>query len=377
MTIAKRILFSVAAIATGFVGLCLVAEMLLRLLPVDEGLHDQPVTAENPIPHFEPNRTSTWSQGWQFSHVNKIRVNNYGFVNTQDYDPAAGTPLVAVIGDSYIQAAILPFGETLQARLSRKLGGHGRVYSFGISGTAFATYLVWAEYARDTFRPDATVFVIVGNDYLGALCKYNRDYYCFEEVDGNLQTRRNNSETHWSRPMLLHSALARYLFANVGILRRIRILLRGTRDLGLSTTPDEATPELLRDSRRAVDEFLAQSSERTHLSPAQVAFVLDAPRPAIYKPDELQQMDSSFFVRMRAYFITQAQARGYQVIDTQPYFIARHSKDGSIFEFPDDGHWNSVGHEVVADAVSSFLSQLDAFAFLKTPDAAPPAEPNE
>ena len=88
---------------------------------------------------------------------------------------------------------MIPFDETLQGRLSRKLGGHGRVYSFGIAGTSFATYLGWAEYARDTFGPEAAVFVIVGNDFLGALCKYAQDFYCFEEVDGQQRTCRTTA----------------------------------------------------------------------------------------------------------------------------------------------------------------------------------------
>ena len=41
------------------------------------------------------------------------------------------------------------------------------------------------------------------------------------------------------------------------------------------------------------------------------------------------------------------------MIDLQSRFIARHDKDGARFEFPTDGHWNGLGHQVAADAVSA------------------------
>jgi hypothetical protein len=54
---------------------------------------------------------------------------------------------------------------------------------------------------------------------------------------------------------------------------------------------------------------------------------------------------------MRAYLAAQAKARGYEVRDMQPVFIARHARDGSRFEFPTDKHWNTLGHRLVADEV--------------------------
>jgi len=39
------------------------------------------------------------------------------------------------------------------------------------------------------------------------------------------------------------------------------------------------------------------------------------------------------------------------VIDMQQEFTNHYKKHGQMFEFPNDGHWNAVGHEVFADAV--------------------------
>src|SRR5215467_92258 len=70
-------------------------EGIFRCLPVNEGLRTQSVTQDDPIMRFAPNRTSIWSRGWDFSLVNRVKTNNYGFVSDVDYDPRATTPLLA------------------------------------------------------------------------------------------------------------------------------------------------------------------------------------------------------------------------------------------------------------------------------------------
>ena len=36
---------------------------------------------ENPVIRFEPNREFVWSRDWNFSIVNDVRINNFGFVS--------------------------------------------------------------------------------------------------------------------------------------------------------------------------------------------------------------------------------------------------------------------------------------------------------
>jgi hypothetical protein len=54
---------------------------------------------------------------------------------------------------------------------------------------------------------------------------------------------------------------------------------------------------------------------------------------------------------MRHYFMLATASKGYEVIDMQPIFIRKHRADGSRFEHPTDGHWNALGHKLVADAI--------------------------
>ena len=104
----RQLGFALATVSLTVV-LCLgSAEILLRFLPVQSGLRTMPVNAENPVFHFTPERDVTFSRAWNFDMVNHRRVNNAGWVNDQDYQHQAETPLLAIVGDSYIEAMMVP-----------------------------------------------------------------------------------------------------------------------------------------------------------------------------------------------------------------------------------------------------------------------------
>lgn len=58
-------------------------------------------------------------------------------------------------------------------------------------------------------------------------------------------------------------------------------------------------------------------------------------------------------VSVRRYFLAEAARLGYEAIDMQPLFVARHQRDGARFEFRIEGHWNGVGHQEAAEAIVS------------------------
>src|SRR5438093_3216647 len=95
------------------------------------------------------------------------RINNYGWNSAIDYAPAEkrGKPLIALIGDSYIDALQVNVGESVADELRRRLAGRRDVYSFGFSGAPLSQYLQMSRYVRKVFHPDVMVFNIVYNDF--------------------------------------------------------------------------------------------------------------------------------------------------------------------------------------------------------------------
>ncbi len=366
----RRLWFAILSTILGLLAPLIIMEIVLRFLPVNEGLRVLPVNQTNPILRFTPNRNSVWSKGWNFSLVNRVRTNNYGFVSNIDYDPLARSPLLAIVGDSYVEAAMVPYDQTGAARLAERLKGVARVYSFGASGSSLSQYLAYAEYARDIFHPDSLVIVVVGNDFDESLMKYKNApgfYYFVENGDDKLVLKRVDLEVTPLRKLVRASALGMYLITNLNIENTIARLIgneasraeKGPAFVG--NTAATADPTRVADSQRAVDEFLKILPQMSGLDSTKIVLAVDGIRPNLYD-SSLESAQGSYFDVMRRYFMAGAKAKGFEVIDMQSEFIDHYRKHGQMFEFPNDDHWNAVGHEVFADAVerSAVYSRLSS-----------------
>jgi len=214
----KTFIFGTMTVLLTVFGTLIAAELFLRFLPYSEGLRAQDVTSEQPVFRFAPNRTSTFSEDWNFNQLNRVRVNNDGFVNDADYDPAQKTPLIAIIGDSYIEALMVPFRETIQGRLPASLKDKGRAYSFAASGAGLPQYLVWARHARDAYRPDVFLINIIPNDFAESLHsrEHSPGFWRFDRnADGTAAWKLTEYRPSLTRRMMRQSALAMYLTQNV------------------------------------------------------------------------------------------------------------------------------------------------------------------
>jgi hypothetical protein len=283
-------------------------------------------------------------------------VNNYGYVNDQDYDPLATSPLLAVIGDSYVEAAQVPYRQTLQGRLAERVGARGRVYSFASSGSPLSQYLAYARFAKDRFRPDALAIVVVGNDFDESLLEYSPApgfHYFARSPSGSFSLALMPFEPPLLHRMFRKSALIRYVHGN-GFIDAVRLRLSTSRDgtAFVGNVATDASAQRLRASREAVDYFLAALPGESGVAPARVVLLVDGERPQLYDAHQLETVQGSYFSQMRRYLIERALASGYRIADMQTRFIARHQREGVRFEWPIDAHWNAAGHGEAAQAVA-------------------------
>lgn len=329
----------------------------MRLAPVSSPPYLLPVSAANPIPRYQANVEYPYSWGPDFELVTAKRSNNYGYAHAADYRPEATTPLLVVIGDSFVEAQQVDAGKSAPELLHARLKDKGRVYSIGVSGAPLSQYLVFADYARRTFRPGAMAFFVIGNDFDESLLKYKSEprFHYFAERDGGFELQRVDYELSEAKKLLRRSAFLRYLMYNLSAGERLKALLGGPAPRSYAELEPAALESRVRDSERAVDYFFERLPGMSGLEPGRVLFVLDAVRPAIYAQETLEEARSGYHERMRRYFAARAAARGYAVIDMQPVFIERHRSDGARFEFRTDRHWNELGHRLVADEVGRWL----------------------
>jgi hypothetical protein len=335
----------------------LVVEGFFRLLPVSNPPYILPVSAADPATHYQPNIDYIYSKGWNFAIRTKQHTNNYGYNNVSDYEPLQMSPLLMVIGDSYVEALQVDSGKSAAEILNAQVRERGRVYSIGLSGAALPQYLVYAEFARTTFHPDAMAFVIIENDFDESLLKYKSEprLHYFEESGGQLSLRRIDFELSALKKVLRRSALARYVVLNLSAERVLKDFLWSLCSCGRRPSYRDDDPVALetrvKDSMNAVDYFLEEVPAKSGLASNAVVFLLDAMRPAMYSPEGLANAQTGYVARMRKYFKEQAIARGYEVLDMEAAFTKRSLLDGSRFEFATDQHWNEVGHQLVAKEI--------------------------
>jgi hypothetical protein len=368
MTARERVFASIAVllgILAGLAGL----EVVLRFLPVQGGFRMAPVTAQAPVAHLEPNEQYTFSTGWNLKNVNRGRINNAGFINDQDYRRQDAKPLLAVVGDSFIEARMVAYPDTLQGRLAKALEKDFRVYSFAAGGAPLSQYLIWARSAVHDYAARAAIINVVLNDFDESYVAYRMSpaYWIYVDgVDGQLRLQLFEYRRSTIRTILSKSALVRYLVNNLKLEHFIKTMLvphaapsrpaAGPRAEEGGDIPDDADARRMRMSYAVIEAFFRDVPAMIELPADRILFIVDG----YHYPQGAAANAGRYFDRMRRAFLAKAEALGYGAIDLDPYFFAHYRKHGESFEVPDDGHWNAIGHEVAADAVlsSDFLQRL-------------------
>lgn len=334
----------------------LLMEGVFWFLPVSDGLMANRVDDQNPVFRFSPNRDVTWSRDWNFSIVNKLHINNAGFVNNQQYVNDE-RPLLAVVGDSYVEAAMVPYVETLHGRLSAELGNTRKIYSFAASGAALSQYVVWAKEAKEKWGANALAIVIIANDFDESLMEYKSApgfHYYQRDTNGALKLVRQDYYPSRIRTMSRNSALLRYLALNLHALEKMRMLINSViteaqAQTYVGNTSADASPKRLQDSREAVSAFLRDLVSEAGWQPNEIMFLVDGVR----YPGSVAQASGSYFSQMRSHFMAESRRNGFQVVDLDPHFFETYKTDNQRYEFPTDGHWNGHAHQVAAQALLS------------------------
>jgi hypothetical protein len=359
----KESLLGGTTVAITVIGFLAVAECVLRFLPVATPPLVVPVTQTDTVYHFTPNRSFVYSRDWDLTMANYGRTNNDGWVNKLDYREDDALPLIAVIGDSYIEALMVPPDRTAQAHLSESLQGKFRVYSLAASGAPLSQYLVWATYAAREYKAKALIINVVSNDYDESHLSYSLQFPGFwiyaPETSGELRLQLLELHVGAIRSLLKMSALARYLFLNLHVKETLsntqwlRPFVMGQHysapKVYAGNTDASSDPARIEESIAAINAFFRDLPKYTGLQPDRIIFTMDGFR----YPDAASAGKGSYFDIMRTVFRKTAETLGYEVIDMDPLFFADFRLHGGRFEYPRDAHWNPAAHALVAKAILS------------------------
>lgn len=345
-------------LAHAFLGLCsfvLGCELLFRALPVSTstqtGYYLDPAILSYPAHHEW--RTAT---GWDLRNPQRLRSNNVGFVSARDF--VRDRNAIALIGDSYVEASMLPAADRPGSQLERALGGERPVYAMGSPGTALLDYAERIRFAHERFGISDFVVVMERGDVRQSLCgSGNIDSPCLDPT-----TLAARTETHAApsvaKRLLRQSAFAQYVFGQLkvtprGLWRQAFHALPAPSAKN-SNVPTPSPGAKARDSVEAatpeVDAVTRAFFERIKpYATGRLVLVVDSDRAGL-------QHGPVAMDRERRRFIGLARAAGAVVIDTEPLFRAHFMHSSLALSVgPYDGHFNALGVQIVADAAANAL----------------------
>lgn len=333
---------SIARIFFGLVICFVLVECLFRMLPVNSGIRLQSTSTAVPFTRYIPNAPYTFSFGWAFLNSQKGVTNNAGFINTPDFN---GTGGVLVVGDSFIEALMLPKEDTLQAKLS--VMTDRKVLSAAASGNGLADTLELIRYFYPRLTPDTVVVFVKPSELSKLLAPAVRGHSGFIlEKDGYSIQHKPYIESKY-KEMLSHSALIRYVYYNLKFTSWV--------SSGLKPESDRSEGASTIVSASLLDFYFKEVGKVINISHTPVIFLIDGDRANIYSgvaTDVVKSQDLNV-----QQFAMQARQYGFGVVSMEPYFV-QHWKEyrERMDSLPEDGHWNKAGHLLAARAIFESLN---------------------
>jgi hypothetical protein len=341
----------------------LVAELFFRFVipgaQLPWGYYDR----SEHIARLEQGQAGLFTMGALATERARWRINNMGWNSDIDYtaDVKREKPLIAVLGDSYVEAAMVDVNRSFVSLLRAKLQGQYDVYGFGRSGAPLSQYLQMSRYVRRHFKPAVIVVNVVHNDFDQSLTSVmNLPYFLGIDVhDGRLQESALTDEPVLIRPasrLAFSSATFRYLWNNLGYggrlieLRFVRNEVKPPMPTGDRTAAEIGNHEL---EERAADYIIGKFTDEN--PDTELVFMIDGPRRDIYVH---RQDDVSNVLWMNNLLKRLCDKYHCRLIDLTEAFRTKYERDGLKLSFEGDYHWNAEGHRYVADVLFNRLTQF-------------------
>jgi hypothetical protein len=276
-----------------------------------------------------------------------------------DYHPVEDKKLIAVIGDSYVEAFQVDVDKNYPYLLRNKLFPDYEVYAAGTSGASLSQYLHVSRYMNNHFDPDILIFNVVHNDFDESIRELYPNRYWFMQLsidkDGSITetTPRPNYSfpqyTAWKR-IVYKSALFRYLDLNLKLrqLRRNLFPAKNTK-YEANIQPDDLDKN--RDLVFKATSYIVKTIREENRD-KKVIFIFDAPKHAIYN----NNLHESSVLWMHEMMKTICAMNDVEFIDLAPLMERDFRVNKIRFSSELDGHWDEYGHEFVANVLHEYLT---------------------
>jgi len=297
--------------------------------------------------------------------VGRWRVNNDGWLSAVDYVSASerSRPLVAVFGDSFVEALMTDVSEHVDTYLSGLLTDTD-VYGFGRSGWYLEQYVATARYARERYAPDLLVVFINAGD----IEKSVRETYAIppaaslwqiSNADGRFTEVAPTPQpfsADWKTRLALRSAIVRYLVFNAEVRLPGMANQAPTEPVAQAASSAEAPdPESWRELLPAADYMVSLLCEENPGTPVLFVFS-DHDADLRYLTAEELKSTPPFPDALAVQAASQEHPQCL-CLDLRPVFSSDWAQNHRTFEAGDGRHWNGYANKLVAEAVAEFIAR--------------------
>lgn len=321
----------------GVAGAMLALELVFQILPVSTSTatdyYNDPL-----ILSYPPHHRWTASTGWDLRNAHSVLANAQGFVADKDFTFNGNA--VALVGDSFVEASMLPAAERPGAQLERALQDRP-VFAMGGPGSALLDYAERIRFANEKFGVRDFVVLMETGDVKQSLCgSGNVHGPCLDRI--SLQPRIETKPTaDMAKRAMRHSALAQYLFSQ------------------LKVNPQPAWAQVFAPRANQTANGNAASNSAATAAVTQAFFarikplaidklviVIDTDRQALYQGKDAHDPE-------RTRFINLARAAGARVVDAEAQFRAHLATSPLKLDVsPGDAHLNALGVKLVTRAAA-------------------------
>lgn len=338
-------------VALGVAAVLAAFELLLRLLPIQNGIFASDPDPKWPVHHLIPFTHYTFSDAWDIENVHRGATNNMGYVAPFNY--AAGREVIAVVGDSFVEGLMNNYADMLQSQIAQRLSGSS-VYAFGTAGASLPDYLGLGRFVRRQFPLRWVVIVIVAGDFTDAFAP-EPGFFVWDAAQTPPARFIPQSSASPLRKLVRSMAVVRYIRGN------LRFSMTSFLHSSVKGAPEECRPQVLSDGdKRLISQYASALPMSYGVPPSRIILLFDPDRPELYRSDGAHTAPPcpTRDALARAFLAAQAQQDGQQVLDLGPvfseYFVTYHRR---VDYSPVDWHWNAIGHALAAQEVARVIQR--------------------
>ncbi|MDC6170511.1 hypothetical protein [Paucibacter sp. XJ19-41] len=321
----------------------------MRLLPVSSatltGYHLDPL-----ILNYPPRHAWTSATGWDLRNSYRNLANNAGYIAHRDFKH--DTEAVALIGDSFVEASMLPPAERPGVQLEQALAGRP-VYALGLPGSALLDYAERMRWAQQRYGIRDFVLLLERGDLRQSLCGSGNVHGPCLDPDTLVPRIETQPAPGRLKQWLRHSALAQYLFSQLKLTpqRLWKQALEQARPPSEAPAVKAAPPLAPASAQLTGQNAVAHEFFRriASLDLRRLVIVLDTDRDAIYAGRPIGNPE-------RQVLITQAPSLSVQWVDATPLLMQDYARQGLSFDVgPYDKHLNTLGVRLLMEAAARSL----------------------